>query len=144
MPEISTDGGLVVANDQRAADAGALMLSRGSNAVDAIVATAFAIAVTEPFLSGIGGGAWIVGHHGPTGDPFLINGPITASSDMFIAVQDADPVGFYGWPKVVDDENIIGPRSIGVPGAVSALCLAHERLGALELRSVMEPAIPKG
>lgn len=145
MPEVSTDGGLVVANDQRAADAGALMLSRGGNAVDAIVATAFALAVTEPFLCGVGGGAWLVGHHGPSGLPFLVNGPISApadaAADMFVADQDANPIGFYGWPKVVDDENVIGPRSIGVPGAVSALCLAHARLGALGLPAVMEPAI---
>ena len=141
----STGGGLVVANDQRAADAGALMLSHGGNAVDAAVATAFALAVTEPFLSGIGGGAWMVGHHEPSGTSFLVNGPITAPNaatpDMFSAVDSADPVGFYGWPEVVDDANIVGARSIGVPGAVAALCLAQQRLGALALDVVLQPAI---
>ncbi|WP_156993617.1 gamma-glutamyltransferase [Pseudonocardia acaciae] len=145
MPEVSTDGGVVVANDQRAADAGALMLSRGGNAVDAAVATAFALAVTEPFLSGLGGGAWIVGHHGPTAAPFEVAGAITAPAaarpDMFALAGSDDPVGFYGWPKVVDDANILGARSIGVPGAVAALCLAHRRLGALDLPTIMAPAI---
>ena len=121
------------------------MLSRGGNAIDAITATAFALAVTEPFLSGIGGGAWIVGHHGPSGLAFGVNGPITApgaaAPDMYVADPEGGPVGFYGWPRMRDDENIIGPLSIGVPGAVSALCLTHERLGSLDLRKVMEPAI---
>lgn len=141
----STGGGLVVANDQRAADAGALMLSQGGNAIDAAVATAFVLAVTEPFLSGLGGGAWLVGHHAPTGKPFMVTGPITApqaaTPGMFSAVDGADPVGFYGWPRVVDDANIVGARSIGVPGAVAALCLAHQRLGALALDRVLQPAI---
>ena len=145
MAEIAAEGGVVVANDQRAADAGARMLADGGNAIDAIVATAFATGVTEPFLSGIGGGAWIVGRFGPTGERFLVDGGIAAPSasgpDMFAADPASPPGGLYGWPRVVNDDNIIGLRSIGVPGAVAALCLLHERLGRLDLATVMEPAI---
>ncbi|GGL99025.1 gamma-glutamyltransferase [Nakamurella endophytica] len=145
MTELGSAGGLVVANDQRAADAGAAMLRAGGSAVDAAVAAAFALAVTEQHLSGLGGGAWLVGVDGGTGQAFEVTGPITApraaTPDLFRPLGTDAPTGFYGWPPMQDDENIQGPRSIGVPGAVAALCLAHERRGRLPLPTVLEPAI---
>lgn len=145
MAALHSDDGLVVASDQRAAEAGATMLARGGNAVDAIVATAFAISVTEQFLSGLGGGAWIVGRHGRTGERFVVEGPIAAPAaaraDMYALADLDESAGMYGWQRTVGDENISGARSIGVPGQVAALCELHERMGRLELATVLAPAI---
>lgn len=121
------------------------MLEGGGTAADAVVAMAFCLSVTEPWFSGLGGGAWIVGQHGPSGKSFVINGPITAPAaadeHMYTLAHDEGTSGFYGWPTVVDDENILGFRSIGVPGQVAALCRLHQGYGALTLQETLEPAI---
>jgi gamma-glutamyltranspeptidase/glutathione hydrolase len=145
LDDVATRGGVVAAPDARAAEAGAGALRAGGNAVDAAVAAAFAIGVVEPHMSGIGGGTWmILGLREP--DRYLvvdgaIVAPRAARAEMFPLADEQDAVGLYGWPKVVDDANILGPRSVGVPGTVAALCLAQSRFGRLPLARVLEPAI---
>lgn len=148
MPDstrLHSDGGLVASQDPRSADAGARVLAAGGNAVDAAVAAALAIGVVEPQMSGIGGSAWITIWRGEGRPCVVIDGtgraPAAARPDMFELDPGADPTGLYGWPKVIDDANIHGPRSTYVPGAVSALCLAHETFGRLPRAQVFEPAI---
>lgn len=144
LEEVSSDGGLVAAPDIRAAEAGASMLRAGGNAVDAAVAAAFAIAVVEPFMSGLGGGTWMVSASREPERYVVVEGsvraPWAARPDMFALAADG-ATGLYGWPRVVDDANVIGARSVGVPGTVAALCLAQERLGRLRREQVLEPAI---
>ncbi|GAA1000396.1 gamma-glutamyltransferase [Acrocarpospora macrocephala] len=138
-------GGLVTAPDPRAAHAGALMLRAGGSAVDAAVATAFAIGVVEPYMSGLGGGAWLVIREPGARTATTVSGPIRAPglarADMFPLAPGADPAGLYGWPAVAGDANIVGPLSVGTPGAVAALCRAHARFGLLPLAEVLAPAI---
>ncbi|MGA5758780.1 gamma-glutamyltransferase family protein [Nonomuraea bangladeshensis] len=138
-------GGLVTAPDPRAAEAGAAMLRAGGSAVDAAVATAFATGVVEPFMSGIGGGAWLVIREPGATTATTVSGPIRAPAlatpDMFPLVPSGPGTGLYGWPAVRDDANIVGPLSVGVPGAVAALCHAHARFGRLPLAQVLAPAI---
>ncbi|MEZ7125667.1 gamma-glutamyltransferase [Nonomuraea sp. AD125B] len=139
------DAGLVTAPDPRAAEAGAAMLRAGGSAVDAAVATAFATGVVEPFMSGIGGGAWLVIREPGAPTATTVSGPIRAPAlatpDMFPLVPSGPGTGLYGWPAVRDDANIVGPLSVGVPGAVAALCHAHARFGRLPLAQVLAPAI---
>jgi gamma-glutamyltranspeptidase / glutathione hydrolase len=148
MPEtarLGTDGGLVTSQDPRSAEAGALILGSGGNAVDAAVAAALAIGVVEPGMSGVGGSAWITIWPGGDRPCIVVDGtgraPAAARPDMFELDERADPAGLYGWPKVVGDANIRGPLSTYVPGAVSALCLAQETFGQLRRAPVFEPAI---
>ncbi|KAA9380814.1 hypothetical protein F5972_06870 [Microbispora cellulosiformans] len=141
----AASGGMVTAPDPRAAHAGALMLRAGGSAVDAAVATAFAIGVVEPFMSGIGGGAWLVVREPGARTATTVCGPIRApglaTADMFPLAPGADAAGLYGWPAVRGEANIIGPLSVGTPGAVAALCRAHARFGRLPLAEVLAPAI---
>jgi gamma-glutamyltranspeptidase/glutathione hydrolase len=142
---VSSENGLVVAPDLRAADAGAAMLRAGGNAVDAAVAACFAIGVVEPFMSGLGGGTWMVAAlRQPEPRVVIVDGSVLAPGagrpDMF-SLAGGQPSGLYGWPRVVDDANIRGGSSIGVPGTVSALCRSQEQLGVLELAQVLAPAI---
>ncbi len=141
----STRTGVIAAPDNRAADAGVAMLRRGGNAVDAAVAAAFAIGVVEPHMSGLGGGTWLVAGLQDPQRYVVVEGPITTPLEvdpaMFSLVTPSRTAGLYAWPAVEGDENFLGPRSVGVPGTVAALCSAQSQLGRLPLRDVMAPAI---
>ena len=140
--EAVAEGGMVASKDAHATRAGLAMLESGGNAVDAAVAAAFAVGVVEPGSSGIGGGGYLVyqvdGRGGVIG--FQMRGPLNARPEMFALTGEA-AVGSFGWPGVEGDENLQGPRSIAVPGAVSGLCRALDRFGRLPLSEVLAPAI---
>ena len=144
-PPFSSGRSMVAAKVPAAADAGAAMFSRGGNAVDAAVAAAFAAGVAEPYMSGIGGGGFMLIHLAAERRAVSIDysmiAPQAATSEMF----ELDPAGgvdaFFGWPKVRDSANMDGYRSIGVPGTVAGLATAVERFGRLTLADVMAPAI---
>ena len=71
---------------------------------------------------------------------FPMRGPLAAQPDMYALTGDP-AVGSFGWPGVVDDENLEGYRSIATPGAVAGLCEAHRRHGRLPLQEVVAPAV---
>ena len=72
-----------------------------------------------------------------------MKGPLAARPDMYKLSGEA-AVGNFGWAGVENNENLDGPRSIAVPGAVAGLCEAHERLGKLPLQEVVAPAVLAG
>ena len=134
--------GMVATKDIHATRAGLQMLESGGNAVDAAVAACFAVGVVEPESSGIGGGGYLVYQVGDKGGVvgFPMRGPLDARPDMYELTGEA-AVGNFGWPGVVGNENLDGPRSIAVPGAVAGLCEAHRLFGRLPLREVLAPAV---
>ena len=140
--EARASGGMVATKDVHATRAGVQMLEMGGNAVDAAVAACFAIGVVEPMSSGIGGGGYLVYQVGDRGGVvgFPMKGPLAAKPDMYELSGEA-AVGNFGWAGVVNDENLDGPRSIAVPGAVAGLCEAHSLLGKLPLEEVIAPAV---
>ena len=140
--EVRASGGMVATKDIHATRAGLQMLEQGGNAVDAAVAACFAIGVVEPMSSGIGGGGYLVYQVGDQGGVvgFPMKGSLAARPDMYELSGEA-AVGNFGWAGVVNDENLDGPRSIAVPGAVAGLCEAHKRLGKLPLEEVVAPAV---
>jgi gamma-glutamyltranspeptidase/glutathione hydrolase len=119
--------GMVVCASAPAADVGVATLKSGGNAVDAAVATAFAMAVTYPVAGNIGGGGFML-IHPPHGQPTVIEyretAPAAATADMFIKGYDH-----------------FGHKVVGVPGTVRGLELAHKRFGKLPWKQVVEPAI---
>jgi gamma-glutamyltranspeptidase/glutathione hydrolase len=136
--------GLVVAEHPRGADVGARILERGGNAVDAAVATAFAMTVVEPFMSSIGGSGTMLVHLARRGETVALdfNGvaPRRAEPTMYRlsgGISDA----LFPWPKVEGDANVFGHRSVAVPGTVAGLALALERYGTMSLADVLAPAI---
>ncbi len=134
--------GMVATKDIHATRAGLQMLESGGNAVDAAVAACFAVGVVEPESSGIGGGGYLVYQVGDKGGVvgFPMRGPLDARPDMYELTGEA-AVGNFGWPGVVGNENLDGPRSIAVPGAVAGLCEAHRLFGRLPLPEVLAPAV---
>ncbi len=140
--EARSERGMVATKDIHATRAGIRMLELGGNAVDAAVASCFAVGVVEPMSSGIGGGGYLVYQIGDQGGVigFPMKGPLDAKPDMY-ELTGAAAVGNFGWAGVANDENLDGPRSIAVPGAVAGLCEAHRLLGKLPLAEVIAPAV---
>src|SRR5712691_3906163 len=133
----------MVTSDPLAAEAGVEMLREGGNALDAALATAFALGVTSPIGSGIGGIAGLVVWREGTASSFdgSTRAPLAARPDMFELLGGDTRSGMYGWPAVKNDANVEGPLSVTVPGAVAAYELAHRRLGKLPWARLLEPAI---
>ena len=127
---------MVSAADPRAAAAGIAMLKQGGNAMDAIAATLLALSVVEPQSSGIGGGGLLV--YQPAGKtvPQTFDGrekaPMGATGNLFL--------GPGGKPQP-RREAIPGGKSVGVPGNVAMLALAHAKQGKLPWKSLFQPAI---
>jgi gamma-glutamyltranspeptidase / glutathione hydrolase len=127
--------GMVVAGEKTAAQIGADMLAQGGNAVDAAVATAFALAVTYPRAGNIGGGGFMLVYMQDEGKTIAIDyremAPAAATQDMYL-----DDEG-----NVDIDAIRHSHKSSGVPGTVAGLLHAHEKYGVLSRKKVMAPAI---
>jgi gamma-glutamyltranspeptidase/glutathione hydrolase len=137
-------GGAVAAQNQKAADVGAGVLAAGGNAVDAAIATAFALAALEPWMSGLGG----IGH-------MLVWDARQRRAHAIdfgaISARRLDPADYpltgragldlFGWPEVAGDRNILGYASIAVPGQPEGMRAAHERFATRPWRELLEPAI---
>jgi gamma-glutamyltranspeptidase/glutathione hydrolase len=136
--------GLVVAEHPAGAEVGAMILARGGNAVDAAVATAFAMTVVEPFMSTIAGSGTMLVHLAKAGQTIALDfnacAPLRAREGMYRLSGGVSPA-LFSWPRVEGDLNVSGHRAVAVPGSVAGLCRALERWGTMELRDVLQPAI---
>jgi len=125
---------MVSAADPRAAEAGAEILRAGGNAVDAAIATLLALNVVEPQSSGIGGGGYIVYSESGSG-PVTYDGretaPAAATSDWWLV--NGQPMPF--------NEAQPGGKSVGVPGNLRMIALAHREHGKLPWARLFQPAI---
>jgi gamma-glutamyltranspeptidase / glutathione hydrolase len=137
VPTVVERHGMVVAQEARAARIGAAILEQGGNAVDAAVATGFALAVTYPRAGNIGGGGYMVIHlaapHLDTTIDYRETAPAAITRESFLdANGEADPV------KSRDSA-----LAIGVPGSVAGLALAHAKYGSQKftLAELIAPAI---
>ena len=127
------DNAVVASESTIASEVGRDVLRRGGNAVDAVVATAFALAVTHPTAGNIGGGGFMV-VRAPDGKAttfdFREKAPLAATERMFL-----DEDGRYDFKR-----HHRSALSVGVPGSVAGLHLAHQRLGRLPWKELIEPA----
>jgi len=126
--------GMVVSSSGTASETGRDILKSGGNAIDAAVATAFALAVTLPSAGNIGGGGFIVyvdKNGKATTIDFREKAPLAANERMYL-----DEKG-----QLINGLNITGVLSVGTPGTVAGLYLAHTKYGKLPWRRLVEPAI---
>ncbi len=127
---------MVSAADPRAAAAGIAMLKAGGNAMDAVAATAIALTVVEPQSSGIGGGGLLVYQVAGGRAPVTFDGrekATMAATDRLFLQPDGSPQ-----PR---GQAIPGGKSVGVPGNVAMLKLAHDRYGRLAWAKLFAPAV---
>lgn len=132
-PAISAPHAMIASNSRLASEAGVEILRRGGNAVDAAVATGFALAVTYPVAGNIGGGGFMVIHLAD-GRAAAIDyreaAPLAATRTMYLDAR--------GEPT---DKSQVGHLAVGVPGAVAGMAEALARYGTRSLADVMAPAI---
>jgi gamma-glutamyltranspeptidase / glutathione hydrolase len=131
---VRTQHAMVVSIHHLAADAGVEIMREGGNAIDAAVATGFALAVVHPAAGNIGGGGFmLIRLH--TGKATFIDyrekAPLAATANMYLDAKG----------DVIPDASIVGYKSIGVPGSVAGMVYAEKKYGRLDLKRVMQPAL---
>jgi gamma-glutamyltranspeptidase/glutathione hydrolase len=134
VPPAQAKHAMVVSIHHLASDAGLKMLQAGGNAVDAGVATGFALAVVYPDAGNLGGGGFMMLRMANGESHFLDfreEAPLRATANMYL-----DSHG-----KIIPEASTVGYRSVGVPGTVAGLVEAQRRFGKLSLRQAMAPAI---
>ncbi|MFD4575307.1 gamma-glutamyltransferase [Streptomyces sp. NPDC058417] len=127
-------GGAVASVDADASAAGIEVLRKGGNAVDAAVATAAALGVTEPYSAGVGGGGYFVYYDAKSRTVRTIDGretaPRTAGSDLFL--ENGKPLAFA--------DAVTSGLAVGTPGTPATWQTALDKWGSRSLRSVLGPA----
>ena len=133
--------GMVASNHPMASAARIEVLSMGGNAIDAAIATAFALTVVEPMMVGIFGAGFINHYSATTGDVHTIDNyavaPLGATANMYEPVSDT-------WPDYLETagrRNRVGYLAVGVPGALKGWCHVVDGHGRLGLETVIQPAI---
>ncbi|MFJ2352849.1 gamma-glutamyltransferase [Glutamicibacter sp. NPDC087673] len=130
-------GGAVSSVDPEATAAGIEVLRKGGNAVDAAVATAAALGVTEPYSAGIGGGGYFLYYDAKSGKVSTIDGRETAPAgiahDAFIDPETGEPYNFT-------PELVTSGVSVGVPGTLATWQRALDNWGSQNLKQVLRPA----
>jgi len=125
---------MVASVHELASRAGVEMMQAGGNAVDAAVATGFALAVVHPQAGNLGGGGFLLLRKA-SGEVRFIDfrekAPAAATENMYLDAQG----------NVIPDVSTVGYKSIGVPGSVAGLVYAQKKYGKLSLEKVIAPAI---
>ena len=129
---------IVASVHELASRAGIEMLHAGGNAVDAAVATGFALAVVHPQAGNLGGGGFLLLRNA-NGQTHFIDfrekAPAAATENMYLDAQG------NVLPESGRDSSVVGYRAIGVPGSVAGLVYAEKHYGKLSLERVIAPAI---
>ena len=132
--------GMVSTSHPLASAAGAEMIAAGGNAIDAAVASLFALTVVEPMMVGIIGGG-LAHIRLADGSHRILDGlgraPFGAAPDVYRTVSDTMP----DYLETEGRENAIGPKSVAAPGSLKVWCEMLARFGTFSLADVMEPAI---
>src|SRR5579871_2812677 len=129
IPPATAQHAMVVSVHHEASDAGLKILEEGGNAVDAAVATGFALAVVYPYAGNLGGGGFMMLRLANGETHFLDyreEAPLRSSANMFL-----DSKG-----EVIPDASVVGYLAVGVPGSVAGMVEAERRFGKLSLKKV--------
>jgi gamma-glutamyltranspeptidase/glutathione hydrolase len=142
---VATEGGVVASQHKAAAEVGAAVLAAGGDAVDAAVATSFAVGVVEPWMSGpAGGGAMVIWREDERRAytvQFGMRSPAALDPGDYPIDPDGKTSDLFPWPAVRGDRNIRGATAIAVPGNVAGMDLAHQCYGRLSWRELLMPAV---
>ena len=126
--------GMVVSVNELASQAGVEIMREGGNAVDAAVATGFALAVVHPQAGNLGGGGFMLIRTADGAAHFVDyreKAPAAATANIYLDAQG----------DVIEDASVIGYKAIGVPGSVAGMVFAEKKYGKLTLQQVLAPAI---
>jgi len=142
---VATRGGVVAAQHRRAAEVGAAVLEAGGDAVDAAVATSFAVGVVEPWMSGLAAGGcmqiWRAGEARAHTVDYGMRSPRGLDPRDYPLAEAGKAQDLFAWPLVKDDRNVQGATAVAVPGVVAGMELAHQRFGRIAWRELVTPAV---
>src|ERR1700740_1118332 len=134
MRPVHAQHAMVASVHDLASRAGVEMMQAGGNAIDAAVATGFALAVVHPQAGNLGGGGFMLIRMADGKTHFIDyreKAPVAATANMYL-----DPQG-----NVIVDSSLVGYKSIGVPGSVAGMVYAQKKYGKLPLERVIAPAV---
>jgi len=134
-------GGMVTSDHYLATQAGIEILKQGGTAADAAVAVQMALNVVRPFMTGIGGGCFIMYYDSSSGEVYAIDGreeaPNKYNAQVFCEKENCTMAN----ETIPMPNRAYGGLSIGVPGTLSAMALMHDSFGSLDWSTSFEPAI---
>ncbi|MFH7564265.1 gamma-glutamyltransferase family protein [Oceanimonas smirnovii] len=142
-PALTSHNGIVSSQSRVASEVGAKILKQGGNAVDAAIATSFALGVVEPWMSGIGGGGYMVvkmDKQQPKVIDFGMASPGKLDPEHY-EIVDGKCKDLFPWRAVKEERNSHGAAAIAIPGNVRGMQLAWETYGTLPWTTLLEPAI---
>lgn len=141
---IPSAGGIVAAQHKRAAMVGADVLRAGGDAIDAAIATSFAIGVVEPWMSGPMGGGMMTLWRADTGQAHTIQFGMRAPKGLRLSDYPLDRDGtasdLFPWTKVEGDRNVFGALAVAVPGVVDGMSVAYQAFGTMAWKDLLLPA----
>ena len=143
-PAIRTEKGLVTSQNRIASEIGADVLCNGGNAIDAAIATSFAPGVVEPWMSGIGGGGYMIIRRAEDDGAQVIDFGMRAPAELKQAdypVIGGETGDLFHWPAVKDDANVFGAKAVAIPGRVAGMARAYEVFGSLPRAGLVAPAV---
>ena len=142
-PAVHSRGGIVASQSRVAATIGAQVMAEGGNAVDAAIATSFALGAAEPWMSGLGGGGYMVVQPADA-PPQVIEFGMRAPIGLRVAdypITGGKANDLFPWPAVQDDRNVFGASAVAIPGQVAGMALAHETFATRPWADLIAPAI---
>lgn len=145
-PAVAGERGVVASQNVEASQVGAAVLQAGGNAVDAAIATALALCVAEPWMSGLGGGGFAVVHEAKSGTTKVVDFGMIAPRGLDPATYPLDAgrdaaADLFAWPAVVEDRNLQGYHSIAVPGSCAGYATLLESFGSWSWADAIGPAL---
>ena len=142
-PAATCTKGIISSQNRAASEAGAQVLANGGNAVDAAIATSFTLGAVEPWMSGMGGGGYMMVLMAGETCPKVIDFGMRSSTNLNpkdYPLTKGTASDLFPWPTVLDDRNISGPHAIAVPGYVDGMRLAHETFAKKGWKELLQPA----
>ena len=143
-PAVRGGGGVVTSHFRTAAQVGAEVLRAGGNAIDAAIATSFAVSVVEPWMSGIGGCGFMLIYLAEEDRVRCVNFGTVAPAGLDPSdypLVEGEGGDIFVWPAVRGDANVHGYNSMGTPGQLDGIGLAWERYGTKPWADLLAQAI---
>ncbi|WP_150526875.1 gamma-glutamyltransferase family protein [Roseibium sediminis] len=142
-PAIKSKKGVVTSQNRIASEIGAEVLRSGGNAIDAAIATSFALGVVEPWMSGIGGGGYMVIRRAGDAGAQVVDFGMRAPAKLQVAdypVIGGTASDLFPWPVVKEDANVFGAKAVAIPGHVAGMAAAHKAFGSVPWAELVTPA----
>ena len=143
-PAAESSDGAIASQNAIAAEIGARVLRDGGNAVDAAIAASFSVSVVEPWMSGLGGGGYMLVYLAKERRVRVIDfgmvAPKSLNPEDYPLVEGQGSGDLFQWPAVLDDRNVYGYHSIAVPTQVAGMALAHKRFATKPWADLIAPA----